>query len=130
MNISEVCRKYDISQHTLRYYERIGLLPRVPRTAGRVRDYSERDCDYIKFVKCMRAAGFQIGPLKDYLKLVDGGPETIPARKRLLESQRDRIRDQVEEMTAVLSTLSSKIENYDRHLLTAEQRLSAGPEAP
>ena len=60
MTTGEVRRKYDISADTLRYYERIGLIPPVPRTRGGLRDYGEESCGWIQLMKCMRAAGVQI----------------------------------------------------------------------
>ena len=56
MTISEVSKKYDISTDTLRYYERIGLLPPVPRTKSGLRDYDENSCKSVEFIKCMRNA--------------------------------------------------------------------------
>ena len=57
MTIKEVSEKYGISQDTLRYYERIGLIPRVKRTKGGVRDYDEVSCSWVELAKCMRSAG-------------------------------------------------------------------------
>ncbi|MDF2636351.1 MAG: transcriptional regulator, MerR family, partial [Pelosinus sp.] len=57
MTITEVSEKFDVSQDTLRYYERIGLLPRVNRNKSRIRDYTEEDCKWVEFIKCMRSAG-------------------------------------------------------------------------
>ena len=60
MTIAEVSRKYEISADTLRYYERIGLIPPVPRTKSGLRDYDEESCGWVELMKCMRAAGVQI----------------------------------------------------------------------
>ena len=60
MTISEVSKKYDISTDTLRYYERIGLLPPVPRTKSGLRDYDENSCKSVEFIKCMRNAGLPL----------------------------------------------------------------------
>lgn len=54
MTIAEVAEKYSLTPDTLRYYERIGLLPKVGRTPGGIRDYKKQDCDWIVFIKCMR----------------------------------------------------------------------------
>lgn len=62
MNIAEVSKKYDLTQDTLRYYERVGLLPRVNRTSSGIRDYSEEDCHWVEFIKCMRQAAFRSRP--------------------------------------------------------------------
>ena len=50
MNIAEVSKKYDLTQDTLRYYERVGLLPRVNRTSSGIRDYTEEDCRWVDFI--------------------------------------------------------------------------------
>ena len=60
MTIAEVSKKYDISQDTLRYYERIGLIPPVPRTKSGIRNYDEASCGWVELMKCMRKAGVQI----------------------------------------------------------------------
>lgn len=69
MTISEVSKKYDISTDTLRYYERIGLLPTVPRTKSGLRDYDENSCKSVEFIKCMRNAGLPIEALIEYMTL-------------------------------------------------------------
>ena len=84
MTIAEVSRKYDISADTLRYYERIGLIPPVPRTRGGLRDYGEESCGWIQLMKCMRAAGVQIEALIEYVDLFQQGDATLDARKALL----------------------------------------------
>ena len=60
MTIKEVSEKYNISADTIRYYERIGLLPPIPRKANGIRDFDEVSCNWIEFVKCMRNAGVQL----------------------------------------------------------------------
>lgn len=60
MTIAEVGKKYDITLDTLRYYERIGLLAKVPRNKNGIRNYDEASCKRIEFIKCMRSAGVEI----------------------------------------------------------------------
>ena len=60
MTIAQVSQKYGISADTLRYYERIGLLPPVGRTKSGIRDYTEEDCNWVNFIKCMRSAGLPV----------------------------------------------------------------------
>ena len=69
MTIAEVSRQYDISADTLRYYERIGLLPHVGRTSGGIRNYSEDDCHWVEYIKCMRSAGVSVETLLEYVTL-------------------------------------------------------------
>lgn len=89
MKIAEVSEKFGLSSDTLRYYERIGLLPRVNRTESGIRDYNELDIRRVNFVRCMRGAGLPIEVLIDYMELIQQGDGTIEARKEILVEQRD-----------------------------------------
>ena len=123
MTIAEVRRKYDISADTLRYYERIGLIPPVPRTRGGLRDYGEESCGWIQLMKCMRAAGVQIEALIEYVDLFQQGDATLDARKALLVEQRDQLVSRMAEMQASLDLLNQKIDRYEQGMMTAEQQL-------
>ena len=123
MTIAEVSRKYDISADTLRYYERIGLIPPVPRTRGGLRDYGEESCGWIQLMKCMRAAGAQIEALIEYVDLFQQGDATLDARKALLVEQRDQLVSRMAEMQASLDLLNQKIDRYEQGMMTAEQQL-------
>ena len=123
MTIAEVSRKYDISADTLRYYERIGLIPPVPRTRGGLRDYGEESCGWIQLMKCMRAAGVQIEALIEYADLFQQGDATLDARKALLVEQRDQLVSRMAEMQASLDLLNQKIDRYEQGMMTAEQQL-------
>ena len=123
MTIAEVSRKYDISADTLRYYERIGLIPPVPRTRGGLRDYGEESCGWIQLMKCMRAAGVQIEALVEYVDLFQQGDATLDARKALLVEQRDQLVSRMAEMQASLDLLNQKIDRYEQGMMTAEQQL-------
>lgn len=80
MTIKEVSIKYEISADTLRYYERIGLIPTVNRKDNGIRDYTEEDCNWVEFIKCMRSAGISIEALIEYVTLSLQGPSTIAAK--------------------------------------------------
>ena len=123
MTIAEVSRKYDISADTLRYYERIGLIPPVPRTRGGLRDYGEASCGWIEMRKCMRAAGVQIEALIEYVDMFQQGDATLDARKALLVEQRDQLVSRMAEMQASLDLLNQKIDRYEQGMMTAEQQL-------
>ena len=123
MRIAEVAQQFDITPDTLRYYERIGLLPRIKRTASGVRDYSEADCGRIEFIKCMRGANVSIEALQEYMRLLDLGDTTIAERKAILEEQRGIAQARIAEMQAGLDRLNHKIENYS-NMLEAEKRFS------
>ena len=87
MTIKEVSEKYEISQDTLRYYERVGMIPPVTRTASRIRDYQESDLGWVELAKCMRSAGLPVEAMIEYVKLTQEGDATIPARLQLLKEQ-------------------------------------------
>ena len=123
MTIAEVSRTYDLSADTLRYYERIGLIPPVPRTRGGLRDYGEESCGWIQLMKCMRAAGVQIEALIEYVDLFQQGDATLDARKALLVEQRDQLVSRMAEMQASLDLLNQKIDRYEQGMMTAEQQL-------
>ena len=91
MTIAEVSKKYDLTADTLRYYERIGLITGVPRNKNGIRNYDERSCKRIEFIKCMRNAGVEIEILIEYMTLLDKGKTTVEARKKLLEEQREKL---------------------------------------
>ena len=123
MKLAEVSKKYGLSTDTLRYYERIGLLPNVTRTASGIRDYSEQDCARVQFVKCMRGANVSIEALIEYMNLFEQGDGTVEARKALLEEQRDLVQARIAEMQAGLDRLNYKIENYEQTILAGEGRM-------
>ena len=124
MTIAEVSRKYDITPDTLRYYERIGLIPPVPRTKGGIRDYDEESCGWIELMKCMRRAGVQIEALIEYVELVRQGDATLDARKNLLIEQRNHLISRMEDMQASLNRLNDKIEGYEQGMRAAEKDLA------
>ena len=123
MTIAVVSRKYEISADTLRYYERIGLIPPVPRTKSGLRDYDEESCGWVELMKCMRAAGVQIEALIEYVALFQQGDDTIDARKALLIVQREQLLARMEDMQKSLDRLNMKIERYEQGLMTKEQQL-------
>src|SRR5699024_511329 len=123
MTIAEVSKKYDISQDTLRYYERIGLIPPVPRTKGGIRDYDEVSCGWIEMMKCMRSAGVQIEALIEYVSLFQQGDETLEARKAILIDQREQLKLRMEQMQASLDRLNGKIEHYEQIMEDTEKKL-------
>lgn len=123
MTIAEVSKKYDISADTLRYYERIGLIPPVHRTAGGIRDYTEEDCGWVEFCKCMRGAGLTIEALIEYVSLAQQGESTVDARKELLIEQRRLLQERIEEMQSTLQRLDKKIDRYEHWVCCSDYRL-------
>lgn len=112
MTIKQVSEKFNISQDTLRYYERIGVLPPVTRTSGGIRDYSEKDLSWVSLILCMRSAGMSIEALTKYVKLCMEGDSTFPERLELLCEQRDKLIRQRDQINETLDRLDYKIKLY------------------
>ena len=123
MTIAEVAKRYGITPDTLRYYERIKLLPKIARTAGGIRRYGEEDCRWVEYIKCMRSAGVSVETLVEYVSLFHQGKETIPARKRLLLEQREQILARIQELNDVLARLDWKLDGYEERMLKYEEQL-------
>lgn len=113
MTIAEVGKKYDITPDTLRYYERIGLISDVPRTKNGIRDYDEKSCKRIEFIKCMRNAGIEIDILSKYISLIETGKSTVEERKKLLEDQREKLLAKQKTINETLDRLNYKIKIYE-----------------
>lgn len=113
MTIAEVSKKYDLTPDTLRYYERIGLISNVPRNKSGIRNYDEKSCKRIEFIKCMRNAGVEIEILIEYMNLLEEGSTTAMARKNLLEEQREKLLEKQKNIKATIDRLNYKIEIYN-----------------
>ena len=118
MTIKEVCEKFELTQDTLRYYERVGMIPPVTRTAGGIRDYQEADLGWVGLAKCMRGAGLPVEAMVEYVKLYREGDETIPARLQLLRDQMDVLTKQRRQIDATIQRLSYKISRYEEAVKT------------
>lgn len=123
MNISKVAEEMNISPSTIRYYERIDLVPPITRNEAGVRVFSEEDLKWIDFVKCMRTAGLPVEVLKNYTKLVREGDATLEQRKEILAEERDKLQKLKDDMEIVLDRLNYKISGYEEKLLVKERQM-------
>lgn len=123
MTITEVSKIYGLTADTLRYYERVGLIPAVHRNKSGVRDYTQEDCNWVEFIKCMRGAGLPIEVLIDYVSMFQQGDSTTKARKELLIDQRRILKEKIEEMQQTLERLDYKIELYEKGQIMNEKQL-------
>jgi DNA-binding transcriptional MerR regulator len=109
--IADVADRLGLSAHTLRYYERIGLLS-VGRDAGGRRRYGPEDIARLIFITKLRLTDMPIGRIQDYFALVAAGPHTEPQRLALLEEHRDNIRARLAGLEDALATIEYKITTY------------------
>ena len=113
MTIKEVCEMYNLTPDTLRYYERVGVIPEVTRTAGGIRDYQESDLGWVENAVCMRDAGVPVEMLIEYVKLFREGDSTIDARTNLLKEAREQILEAKKKYDVALEKLDYKIGRYE-----------------
>ncbi|WP_352403558.1 MerR family transcriptional regulator [Kandleria vitulina] len=118
MTIKEVCEKFDITPDTLRYYERVGVIPEVNRTPGGIRDYNEEDIGWVENAVCMRSAGVPVEMLIEYVKLYQQGDETLEARKNLLMETKNEVQKQLDKYQATMNKLNFKISRYEEAVKT------------
>lgn len=118
MIIKEVSEQYGISQDTLRYYERVGMIPPVTRTVGGIRNYTEEDLRWVGLAKCMRSAGLPVEAMIEYVRLYKEGDSTIPARLQLLIDQREVLLEQRKQIDETLNRLNYKISRYEKAVQT------------
>ncbi|WP_019911001.1 MerR family transcriptional regulator [Paenibacillus sp. HW567] len=124
MNIAQVAHQFSLAASTLRYYERIGLIPPVNRNVSGVRDYHQEDIKWIEFIKCMRDAGLSIEALIEYTSLFIEGEHTIEARKLILVHEREKLIGKRSEIDRLVKKLDGKINNYEDKLLEWEAELN------
>ena len=114
MTIKQVSEKYSISQDTLRYYEKVGMIPPVTRTAGGIRDYQERDLGWVELALCLRNAGMSVGAMVEYVRLSQEGDSTKKDRLELLKKQKEAIVERRDRIDRALERLDSKIAHYEK----------------
>jgi len=116
MTIKEVSEKYGISQDTLRYYERVGVIPDVKRTSGGIRNYSDEDLRWVCLAKCMRNSGLPLEMMVRYVQLTKEGEKTIPDRMQLLIEQRDALIAQKNQIDEAIERLNNNIARYEARI--------------
>ncbi|GLQ11340.1 transcriptional regulator [Devosia yakushimensis] len=112
MKIGELAKRSGLSAHTIRYYERIGLLPYADRNASGLRDYDASILNWIDFLGRLKTTGMPIRDMLRYAALRELGPGTEAERRHLLEVHRDRVRARLAELGDCLLVLDTKIAGY------------------
>lgn len=120
MTISEVSSIYHISPDTLRYYERVGVIPEVHRTAGGIRDYDEHDISWVENAICLREAGVPVEMIIEYVRLFQLGDHTFAARRDLLKEAREEILEARKKYDMALKRLEYKISKYEEAVETGK----------
>jgi DNA-binding transcriptional MerR regulator len=110
--ISEVAAYTGLTAHTLRWYERIGLMPHVDRTHTGQRRFTDRDLDWLDLVGKLRLTGVPVADMVRYAELVRQGEHTFREREELLAAHRENVLRRISELHSTLDVLDNKIENY------------------
>ena len=116
MTIREIAAKTNMSTDTLRYYERIGLLPPVPRNAVGIRNYDEYFVNFINFIKKLKASGMSLEHIIDYIRLAEMGDATIQERKKLMAEAREMLLDKINSLQLVAELADYQLRNYENLL--------------
>ncbi|GAB3463788.1 MerR family transcriptional regulator [Streptomonospora sediminis] len=125
LSISEAADRTGLSADTLRYYERIGLIDPVPRSAAGQRLYGAAELDRLEMVTRLREAGMSIQGMLAYARLIRQGPETTALRRTLLAEHRAHLRAELERLESTMRYLDTKIGIYDARLAEAATGASA-----
>ena len=118
MTIKQVCQRYGLTQDTLRYYEKIGVIPPVHRSASGIRDYDEHDLGWVENAVCLRSAGVPVESIAEYVKLYQAGDETFAARRDLLSHVLADLTEQRGQLDAAIQKLTYKVSRYEAAVQT------------
>lgn len=114
MTIKEAAEITGISIDNLRYYERIGLIPEVPRTASKIRDYDEMSLNWIDFAMRFKRGGMSLEAIREYIQLALQGEETKPARKEILLEAKEELEKKMAEIQESLDVINYKLDTYEQ----------------
>ena len=107
-----------LTQDTLRYYEKIGVIPPVHRSASGIRDYDEHDLGWVENAVCLRNAGVPVESIAEYVKLYQAGDETFAARRDLLSHVLADLTEQRSQLDAAIQKLTYKVNRYEAAVRT------------
>lgn len=117
LSIAEASAATGVSAHTLRYYERAGLmLTPVDRASSTHRRYSEQDITWVRFLTRLRWTDMPIAVMRRYTELVRAGASTVEERRRLLVAHRETVLRRLDEVTSSLAAIDHKIDIYDKEI--------------
>ena len=122
--IKQAGEKTGLTEHTIRYYDKEGLLPQLKRTQTGIRKFSDNDIEWLGLICCLKNSGMPIEKIKRFMHLCLSGSKTNEERKALLEEHRQYILHQKEVLEKSLSTVNYKIDHYKEigifHLCTED----------
>jgi len=120
-SVKYVSEKTNISAHTLRYYEKEGLLPRIHRTRGGIRYYTDEDLEILDLICCLKKTGMPLKEIKTFVQLSRQGSSTLKERCDILRAQQRNVTRQIEELKQYQEKVTCKL-NYFSSLLGEQEK--------
>lgn len=114
LTIGSISKLLDIPISTIRYYDKIGLLPNIDRNEAGIRQFSDADIEALNIIECLKSSGMQLKDIKIYMEWCKEGDATLPLRRELFYEQKDVITSQIMELQKVLDILTYKCWYYDK----------------
>ncbi|MFT4296207.1 MAG: MerR family transcriptional regulator [Micropruina sp.] len=127
--IGDVADRLGLSIDALRYYERIGVVPRAARDAGGRRRYNVDDLHLLEVLIHLRDTGMPLAEIAEFTRLVQKDPDGVPERLALLRTHREAIAEQIARLTRSMRVIDGKIDDYTERLGPAESRMRKGQSA-
>lgn len=113
-SIGQVAQKTGLSVHTLRYYEKEGLLPFVRKNSSGLRVFSDSDLGWLELIECLKATGLHLKGIKQYIDWYIEGDSTLQQRLDMFKQQKIRIEEQMAELQKHMNKINYKIELYTK----------------
>lgn len=111
--IGQAAQKIGLSAHTLRYYDKEGLLPFVHKTKSGARLFTESDMEWLLIIDCLKATGMAIKDIKQYIDWCQAGDSTIPQRLEMFKTQKEKVENEIKQLKKCLQKVNFKIAFYE-----------------
>lgn len=124
--IKQITEKCDLTAHTLRYYEKEGLLPFVGRDDNGNRIFSDHDVEWITLICCLRDTGMSIGEIKRYVDLCLESDKTVEVRRQIILQHKQAVEQKIAQMNDYLARIDKKLAHYDE-IVTGNKKDTCNP---
>ena len=127
-SISQAAERSGLSIHTLRYYEKEGLLPFVRRTQAGNRKFEESDLDMLSLINCLKSTGLQIREIRTFIDWIKEGDSTLQKRLEMFRRQKTSVESQIRQLKMHLKKIDHKIKYYEVACAAGTERACEGME--
>ena len=111
-SIGQVAKKMGLTAHTLRYYDKEGLLPFVKKNSSGLRMFSDEDIDWLVVIECLKGTGMQLKDIKQYIDWCQEGDATIGRRLEMFKRQKAKLEEQLRQLQQYMEKINYKIAYY------------------